>query len=300
METKTFFVGTYRIIQWNVHNLIVIYLPISKNCKNHFYFNFQIPETPQWLLSKNRMADEEKSLRWLRGWVSSEAVAQEFHYLQRHSERSKSCNTCIKKDLKCTHPFFHWRISHCHWVSIKFHFLFFFFLYLTIGTHPLPTMREKFAELKRKRTIKPFGIVITLFFLAQFSGILSMRPFMLQIFKAYESPIPPDQAAAIMSLLDNLANVTFMLLVRFTGKRRLYLFCLSGVLVCAGTISWYGFTYLPANYISFDQAHHEVFHLENKNLGYIPMICLLMWSYFAFCGFNGCPWILLSELFPFK
>lgn len=229
---------------------------------------FQIPETPQWLLSKNRVSDAEKSLRWLRGWVSSEAVAQEFHDLQRHSERSKSCNTCIKKDLKCTHP--------------------------------LPTMAEKFSELKRKRTLKPFGIVISLFFLAQFSGILSMRPFMLQIFKAYESPIPADKAAAIMSLLDNMANVTFMLLVRFTGKRKLYLFCLSGVLVCAATITWYGFTYLPANYISFDQVHHEPFHLENKNLGYIPMICLLMWSYFAFCGFNGMPWMFLSELFPFK
>lgn len=119
----------------------IIYCSILK-IKLIFFF-LQIPETPQWLLSKNRTTEAEKSLRWLRGWVSSEAVAQEFHDLQRHSERSKSCNTCIKKDLKCTHP--------------------------------LPTMREKFAELKRKRTLKPFGIVISLFFLAQFSGILSMR-----------------------------------------------------------------------------------------------------------------------------
>lgn len=141
-------------------------------------YSLQIPETPQWLLSKNRNEDAEKSLQWLRGWVSRETVAQEFHDLKRHSEVSKSCNMCIKQNQKCIHP--------------------------------LPTMVEKFAELKRKRTIKPFVIVISLFFLAQFSGMMSMRPFIVQIFKAYNSPIPPDNAAAIMSLLDNLANITFM------------------------------------------------------------------------------------------
>lgn len=111
----------------------------------------QIPETPQWLLSKNQTAEAEKSLRWLRGWVSSETVAQEFHELQQHSEHSKSCYLCIKQDMKCTHP--------------------------------LPTLGEKFGELKRKQSIKPLIITISLFVIAQFSGIYSMRPFMIQIFK---------------------------------------------------------------------------------------------------------------------
>ncbi|XP_031636109.1 facilitated trehalose transporter Tret1-like [Contarinia nasturtii] len=251
------------LMAWRTVCFICLWVPVF----TAFAICF-IPETMQWLLSKNRTADAEKSLRWLRGWVSSEAVAQEFNDLKRHSELSKSCNACIKQNVKCSHP--------------------------------LPTMVEKFAELKRKRTLKPLFIVISLFFLAQFSGILSMRPFMVQIFKAYESPVKPDQAATIMSVLDNLANITFMLLVKLTGKRKLYLFCLCGVLACAGTITWYGYTYLPPGYVSFDQAHHKPFELENKDLGYIPMVCLMLWSYFAFCGFNGMPWMFLSELFPFK
>lgn len=123
---------------------------------------------------------------------------------------------------------------------------------------------------------------------------------MVQIFKAYASPVAPDKAAAIMSLLDNFANITFMLLVRFTGKRKLYLACLSMVSICAATLTWYGFMYLPAGYISFDQIHHDTFKPENENLAYIPMVCLLAWSYFAFCAFHGMPWMFLSELFPFK
>lgn len=160
-------------------------------------------------------------------------------------------------------------------------------------------MREKLGELKRKRTIKPFIIIFTLFFLTQFTGILSMRPFMVQIFKAYNSPIEPDRAAAIMSLLDNVANVIFMCLVRFTGKRRVYLTMLSGVFVCALVVAIYGFIFLPSGYISFDRAH-DAFQLENDKLSYIPLVSLFLWSFFSFCGFIGMPWMFLSELFPFK
>lgn len=98
----------------------------------------KIPESPAWLLSKNRTAEAEKSLRWLRGWTTSEAIAVEFKAMELHSSRSKSCNDCIKQDCKCSHA--------------------------------APTMIEKWTELKRKQTLKPFCIVITLFLIAQFSG----------------------------------------------------------------------------------------------------------------------------------
>lgn len=229
---------------------------------------FQIPETPQWLLSKNRVAEAEKSLCWLRGWVSSEMVAQEFHSLKQQSERSKSCNNCVKQNLKCTHP--------------------------------LPTLREKFAEMKRKRTIKPFTIVVILFILSHMTGVLTTRPFMVQIFQAYDSPIAPDQAAMIMSLLDIVANLVFMCVVHFTGKRKLYLSMVFGIVVCTIVISVYGFIFLPLGYNSFEKTQFSTFRLECKGLSYIPLIFLYLWSFFSFCGFNGMPWILLSEIFPFK
>lgn len=228
---------------------------------------FQIPETPQWLLSKNRLADAKKSLQWLRGWVSNDAVTQEFHYLQQHSERSKSCNTCIEENVKCAHG--------------------------------LPTLAKKFTELKRKRTLKPFFIVISMFFIAQFSGMYSMRPFLVQIFKAYESPIPPDQIMATMSFLEIFATLAFTCLVRFTGKRPFYLTMMFGIFIFSAILSLYGFILLPMGYISFDSTH-QTFHMENAILSYIPLVCLLLWSFFSYCGFLANPWILLSEIFPFK
>ncbi|XP_055302406.1 facilitated trehalose transporter Tret1-like [Sitodiplosis mosellana] len=226
-----------------------------------------IPETPQWLLSKNQTAEAEKSLRWLRGWVSNQVVAQEFHYLQQHIDRSKSCSTCIEKDLKCTHA--------------------------------LPTLAEKFGELKRKRTLKPFFIIMSMFFIAQFSGMNSMRPFLVQIFKAYENPFPPDRTTAIMSFLEIFATLTFTCLVHLIGKRPFYLVMSFGIFISTAVLSLYGFILLPMGYISFERTHQS-FHVENTMLPYIPLVCLFLWSFFSYCGFLAMPWMLLSEIFPFK
>lgn len=229
-----------------------------------------VPETPQWLLSKNRAKDAEISLRWLRGWVSKETVSREFEDLKRHSEETKSCDSCTKNGLKCSHP--------------------------------LPTLVEKFLELKQKRTFKPFIILVLLFFFNQFTGVYAMRPFIVQIFKAYKSPISPDKAATLMSFGDSLANFVFMCSIHFAGKRGLYLTTSAGAFLCALVLSTYGFILLPSGLSSFNQQQqqHEILPLESNDLAYIPMICLILWSAFSFIGFHSCTWAFMTEILSFK
>lgn len=227
---------------------------------------FQVPETPLWLLSKDRTAEAEKSLCWLRGWATKEKIVKEFQGLQRYTERSKSCSACVKQNQKCPHP--------------------------------MPTTFDKIKELKRKQSLKPFVLVMSLFCISQFSGILSMSPFIVQIYKAYGSPIAPDRTAAIQSFANNVGNILFLCLIRFTGKRKLYLTMLTGVFLCSALVSTYGFIVLPKGYSSFDKTQN--FKLENEELGYIPFAGIILWSFFSYCGIVSMPWQMLSEVFPYK
>lgn len=184
--------------------------------------------------------------------------------MQRYSDHYKSCNLCIKQNQKCSHP--------------------------------LPTLVEKFRELKRKQTLKPFLIVVPLFIISALAS--SWFPFVVQIFKAYESPIPPDMAAALLALMNNAANIFFICLIRFTGKRLFYLIMLSLTFLSSLILCGYGFAILPAGYNSFDQI--QTFSLSNKQLGYIPFVCILLTGFCLFCGVATIPWQMVSEIFPYK
>lgn len=125
-----------------------------------------------------------------------------------------------------------------------------------------------------------------------------MTPFIVQIFKAYDSPIAPDQTAVIFSFVNNLGTLAFLILIRFTGKRPLFLTMLGGVILSATIICIYGFVVLPSGYNSFD--HAKYFSLENhKQLTYIPFICIFLW---VFCSASvlSMGWQLVSEIFPYK
>lgn len=212
------------------------------------------------------MAEAETALCWLRGFVSTDVTFDEFQSLQRYNDRSKCCGLCLKQQLKCGHP--------------------------------LPNVIEKLKELQRKQTLKPFFIVITLICMLQFSRLITVKSFIVQIFRAYESPVPPDQAAALLNLMNNIAHITFLFIIHFTGKRRLYLIMLMMIFISTLAICGYGFAILPKGYNSFD--HSQIVSIPNKHFAYIPFICIIVGSFCSYCGVNSAPSQMLSELFSFK
>lgn len=254
--TIVYLLGT--IMVWRTAALICLTVPVATMIAICF-----VPETPMWLLSKNRNEEALKSLQWLRGWVSQKAVQKEFDEIVRYSYFSNKCASCQKSESKCDHP--------------------------------PATLKDKMKELIRKRTLKPFAIVMIFFVFSQFSGLHAMRPYMVQIFKAFRIPVDPGWATVNMGLIGLIANIVCMIFIRMVGKRRLALFSMVGTLICCMFLGFYAFNNLPHNLTSFNIPKYEYGHVDAT-----PMIIFFLLAFFTSVGVASIPWMLLSEVFPFK
>lgn len=257
----------------------------------------QIVESPLWLLLKNRPKDAEKSLRWLRGWrSSSEAVAKEFAELKEYSELSLSCMTCAKQSLKCNHT------NSTFWDSIK--------------------------ELARKRSLKPFILIVSLQFFLEFSMIMVWMPFIIPVLKAYGIPFGANLTTVILSTIGLFAHISLLLTVKTLGKRIICLNSMAIVVLCCIALSKtfekttfqlkkthlfhfllgvYGFIFFPPGWSSFKQHSHAEsmtelgeIHMKVGRYGYLALICIAMMQFFTKMGISGASLLLVAEVFPLK
>lgn len=122
----------------------------------------KIPETPTWLLSKNREDEALKSLCWLRGWTSKEVVQEEFKMLKEYQQISNACNNCQRLDIVCPHP--------------------------------SPTLLDQFNAMFKPNCLKPILIFTLCSLFSNFAGLHHVNPFIVQILNTFNSPFNPNKA----------------------------------------------------------------------------------------------------------
>lgn len=131
-------------------------------------------------------------MQWLRGWVKPQAVDKELKELKRHCEFTRTCAACYKVDLKCVHP-------------------------------PATAM-EKMRGLLLISTYRPLIILLLLCTVGQLSGTYAVRPYLVLIFKAYGSPISPNNATTVLSVCGILGTIVCVSVVKIVGKRNLFVY----------------------------------------------------------------------------
>ncbi|XP_031621657.1 facilitated trehalose transporter Tret1-like [Contarinia nasturtii] len=222
-----------------------------------------LPESPMWLLSKQRDETALKALRWLRGWVPQNLVQTEYDSIKRYKANSNSCANCKKSSIECTH------------LSAQ-------------------TTQQAIRELIRKRTLKPFFILLVMGFVSYFSGSHHLTPYIPQILNTYRSPMSPNWATVVVATIGMTGTFGGIVGMKVLGKRQLYLVSLSGVTLCGLILSIYGFIYLPMNSKSFE--HKNVIESESSS---IPLIVCCVMRFFTTISLMV-PFTMLSELFSLK
>lgn len=180
-----------------------------------------MPETPSWLLSKDRVAAAQKSLQWLRGWVTPQTVHNEFDKLQNYTIASNACASCAKQSIKCVHA--------------------------------KPSLLDKIKELKRRRNVRPMILMFLLQFFGIFNGSYVWDPYIVQVMNAFGTPLKPSYATVLSSGMGVIGSIFLGLTVKKLGRRPIFLttsivlaLCCFGlsmfprILKCLDFFHWFG------------------------------------------------------------
>lgn len=271
-------------------NKSVKFKNIPHKYRNVLFYQFQVPESPYWLLYKDRPKDAMASLQWLRGWVSPQTVHKEFTELQTFSNISNACVYCEKQSVRCYHP--------------------------------KASLLDKIKVLKRERYANPCILMFSLIFFNEFSAMIIWQSYIIQVLNALGSPIHPNWATVLNSAIGFCASIFLISTVKKLGKRKLYLTSTLVVVICSFALSeefslWnrnsniflkmivdftgvYGFILLPPGWTSFKKNSDDtLISLEQiremvGDYNYLALALVLIMQFGTKIGLAGIPYMYLG------
>ncbi|XP_026313966.1 facilitated trehalose transporter Tret1-like [Hyposmocoma kahamanoa] len=255
------------VLPWRQAALVSLAIPLTTMVLVLF-----VPETPIWLLSKGRSKEALHSLCRLRGWAKPEDVKAEFDELEQYNDIIQQCAICVKQGKTHMHP-----CEHTH-------------TYINANMFRRMALNIKNVLLV-KETMRPFTLVMSYFLFHTMSGLIPVRPNMVNVCKALGMKYDPKAIVVIVGVVFIIMNLVSALIVKLVGKRKLVLGSLLGTAFCSLAISLYARLNLSPEVFSYDAL---TFPVKSEFLPVALFILLVCFNSL------GIPWILLSEVFPFR
>lgn len=203
------------ISDWRLTVLISAIFPIITMIMIAF-----IPESPTWLVSKGRLNEAERSLRWVRGWSKKNKVLVEFDQLVRDTS---SATLYIPGKKRSSNQF----VELCN-------------------------------NLRRPEILRPTYMIMSLFLITIIASLQPMRPFLVEIFKLFGLPVSSDWVLVMTGVLSITGSLVSTFTVNKFGKRGMSLwstaintFFTLILSICAMNLHWPGWISLTILCICF-------------------------------------------------
>ncbi|XP_018900034.2 facilitated trehalose transporter Tret1 isoform X4 [Bemisia tabaci] len=235
-----------------------------------------IPETPIWLMSKGRSEEALQSLQWLRGWTTKEAVQEEYTKLQFYAKKQqgKTIHAYGKEvDIADEKPTVLNGASKGDHLEVE-------------EVEERRGLKEKIRELTCKEMLVPLGKCIVLFFVSICSGLLSLRPYFVQVFEEFDLPTDGLTTSVLISVIAIVGNIVCMLIINRVKKRPLIIFSLISTALCLILLAL--FLMAPTN------PHN------NASLRWWSLILFLIVNFVNNLGIYPISWTYLSEILPYR
>lgn len=151
-----------------------------------------------------------------------------------------------------------------------------------LDSEPIPTWREKIANLKNPEFVKPLLIMIVFFITCQFSGVNAVAFYSIEIVEsAVGSGIDHYLAMLVIDALRVVMSVVACVVCKQYGRRPLCI--ISGIFTATSMMGLSMFLYW-----------------KPENMALIPLSFLLIYIAAISIGLVPLPWIMCGEVFPLK
>lgn len=300
-----FLLGTF--LNWRTVALVNVAIPLLA-----VLLLFIVPESPHWLILKNRFDDAQQSLAWLRGWTTVDQVDTEYRQLcDALGKTATTVNTgqdnpafdgqhCIINNGSSngeTVEHKHVNITHIHTSSCNSN---------SISTGGYMTMLKRFST---RSFVLPCCIVCFSFFLGHFSGMTTLQTYAVQIFQTLHTPIDKYYATLLLGIVELLGTLVCVVVVHYVGKRPLTFFSTVGSGVCFLVVATYAY-HIDVHYLAMPVKLNVT--AANVTVGanttsvapaytalqWLPTVFLIGSAFISHCGIRLLPWILIGEVYP--
>lgn len=136
-------------------------------------------------------------------------------------------------------------------------------------------------------TIKPFFILVSLFFLQELSGIYTILFYAVNFFEETNLDLDNYISSIIVGVIRFGMSIVTAILVNKYGRRLLCMASSGGMSVTM---------FAMVVYFKYYEVHSD----ENRVFSVFPLICVIFNVMFSMVGMLPIPWILVGELFPLE